>query len=125
MKLRRDGARGRLTPGQRVTMAMAATDYGHLRRFWPRTDPVDVIVVSSYREAEVLGYRRTRYGMRDGDRMVVSVAAGPRAIEGLRVGEIEWTGTAWRAPGAQKLDVMLRRNQLKSSNLGRTNNGSR
>lgn len=76
----------------------------------------NVLVVATYAEARELGSRH-RFGVlvddATGDR-IVSVSAGPRAVEGMRVSEVRWTERALEHPNARKLDQVLRRCQLKS-----------
>lgn len=110
-------ARRHLSPGARVDLALEIGGYAHLRRFWPRTDPVDVIVVATWEEAFVLGARRRGGVLVDLDTgaRYLSVAAGPRAIEGLRVGEVlDWTPAALTHRNARQLGETLVRSQLKA-----------
>jgi len=67
----------------------------------------NIIVVATWAEAKALG--EVEYGSR-----YVSVAAGPRAVEGMRIGTIKVTEAATRYPGYDILIAVLKRAQAKT-----------
>lgn len=75
----------------------------------------NVIVVENWAEARRLGARSVAGVFRSGDgSRFVSVAAGSRAVEGLRVAEVEWTPRAASHPRADELRTALVHSQSKS-----------
>lgn len=74
----------------------------------------DVLVVATWGEAALRGARVVKGVHRLGGRRVLSAAAGPRAIEGLRVANVDWTPAAVEHPNYEQMQDTLLRSQIKS-----------